>query len=58
MSAKTGEGIIELNAMLLGLAQEYLTEQLEIHENAPAKGTVFRSKRRNRFRNDHRHNHL
>lgn len=44
ISAKSGEGIIEVLAMLLGLAQEYLTEQLEIHENAPAKGTVLEVK--------------
>jgi translation initiation factor 5B len=30
--------------MLLGLAQEYLTEQLEINEDAPAKGTVLEIK--------------
>ncbi|MCL2116743.1 MAG: translation initiation factor IF-2 [Methanobrevibacter sp.] len=42
--AKTGEGIIELLAMLLGLAQEYLTKQLEIHEDSPAKGTVLEVK--------------
>jgi translation initiation factor 5B len=42
--AKTGEGIIELLAMLLGLAQEYLTKQLEIQENSPAKGTVLEIK--------------
>ena len=39
ISARSGEGIIEVLAMLLGLAQEYLTEQLEINEDAPAKGT-------------------
>ncbi|MBE6503590.1 MAG: translation initiation factor IF-2 [Methanobrevibacter sp.] len=44
ISARTGEGIIEVLAMLLGLAQEYLTEQLEINENAPAKGTVLEIK--------------
>lgn len=44
ISAKTGEGVIEVLAMLLGLAQEYLTEQLEIDENAPAKGTVLEIK--------------
>ena len=44
ISAKTGEGIIEVLAMLLGLAQEYLTEQLEINENAPAKGTILEIK--------------
>ena len=43
-SAKSGEGIIEVLAMFLGLAQEYLTEQLEIHEDAPAKGTVLEIK--------------
>lgn len=44
ISAKSGEGIIEVLAMLLGLAQEYLTQQLEIHEDAPAKGTVLEVK--------------
>lgn len=44
MSAKSGEGVIELIAMLLGLAQQYLTKQLEIHEDAPAKGTVLEVK--------------
>lgn len=44
ISAKTGEGIIEVLAMLLGLAQEYLTQQLEIHAEAPAKGTVLEVK--------------
>lgn len=44
ISARTGEGVIEVLAMLLGLAQEYLTEQLEIDENAPAKGTVLEIK--------------
>ena len=44
ISARTGEGIIEVLAMLLGLAQEYLTAQLEINEDAPAKGTVLEIK--------------
>lgn len=44
ISARSGEGIIEVLAMLLGLAQEYLTEQLEIDEHAPAKGTVLEIK--------------
>jgi translation initiation factor 5B len=44
ISARTGEGIIEVLAMLLGLAQEYLTEQLELDEDAPAKGTVLEIK--------------
>jgi translation initiation factor 5B len=41
LSAKTGEGIIELLAMLLGLAQEYLKQQLLIAESSPAKGSVL-----------------
>ncbi|WP_305554402.1 translation initiation factor IF-2 [Methanobrevibacter sp. V74] len=44
ISARSGEGIIEVLAMLLGLAQEYLTEQLEINENSPAKGTILEIK--------------
>lgn len=44
MSAKSGEGVIELITMLLGLAQQYLTKQLEIHEDVPAKGTVLEVK--------------
>ena len=44
ISAKNGEGIIEILALLLGLAQQYLTQQLEIHEDAPAKGTVLEVK--------------
>jgi translation initiation factor 5B len=44
ISAKSGEGIVELLAMLLGLAQEYLTEQLKIEEDSPAKGTVLEIK--------------
>ena len=44
ISARSGEGIIEVLAMLLGLAPEYLTEQLEINEDAPAKGTVLEIK--------------
>ena len=44
ISAKTGEGVIELIAMLLGLAQQYLTKQLEIHEDEPAKGTILEVK--------------
>lgn len=44
ISAKTGEGIAELLTMLLGLAQEYLTEQLQIEPNSPAKGTILEVK--------------
>lgn len=44
ISAKSGEGITEVLALLLGLAKQYLTHQLEIHEDAPAKGTVLEVK--------------
>lgn len=44
ISAKTGEGLAELLTMLLGLAQEYLTEQLQVEPNAPAKGTILEVK--------------
>jgi translation initiation factor 5B len=42
-SAKTGEGITELLVVLVGLAQQYLREQLQITEDA-AKGTVLEVK--------------
>ncbi|MGA2675874.1 MAG: translation initiation factor IF-2 [Methanobacterium sp.] len=44
ISAKTGEGIAELLAMLMGLAQQYLQKQLQIEANAPAKGTILEVK--------------
>ncbi|MBI5681143.1 MAG: translation initiation factor IF-2 [Methanobacterium sp.] len=44
ISAKTGEGLPELLAMLMGLAQQYLKEQLKIEEDAPAKGTILEVK--------------
>ena len=40
VSAKTGEGIGELLAVLIGLTQQYLTEKLEVTEG-PALGTVL-----------------
>jgi translation initiation factor 5B len=42
-SAKTGEGIAELLAVLVGLTQQYLTEQLQTTEGS-AKGTVLEVK--------------
>ncbi len=45
VSAKTGEGIPELLTMLIGLAYQYLREQLQIEENAPASGTVLEVKK-------------
>lgn len=44
ISAKFGEGIIEVLALLLGLAQEYLNKQLLIAEDSPAKGSVLEIK--------------
>jgi len=44
ISAKNGEGIAELLTMLLGLAQQYLKEQLQIETDAPAKGTILEVK--------------
>ncbi|MDO9044372.1 MAG: translation initiation factor IF-2 [Methanobacteriaceae archaeon] len=44
ISAKTGEGIPELLTMLMGLAQQYLQEQLQIETDAPAKGTILEVK--------------
>lgn len=43
VSAKTGEGIPELLAVLVGLAQQYLTERLQVTEG-PAKGSVLEVK--------------
>jgi translation initiation factor 5B len=44
ISAKSGEGIAELLTMLLGLAQQYLKEQLQIKIDSPAKGTILEVK--------------
>lgn len=43
-SAKTGEGISDLLAMLAGLAQRYLADKLEITSGSAAKGTVLEVK--------------
>ncbi|MDD6286468.1 MAG: translation initiation factor IF-2 [Methanosphaera sp.] len=43
-SAVTGEGLSELLTMLIGLAYQYLSEQLQIEETAPASGTVLEVK--------------
>jgi translation initiation factor 5B len=40
VSAKTGEGIGELLAVLIGLTQQYMTEKLKVTEG-PALGTVL-----------------
>jgi len=40
VSAKTGEGIGELLAVLIGLTQQFLTEKLQVTEG-PARGTVL-----------------
>ena len=39
-SAKTGEGVVELLAVLIGLTQQYLRHRLAVTEG-PAKGTVL-----------------
>jgi translation initiation factor 5B len=44
VSAKTGEGIPELLAVLTGLSQKFLTGKLEIETDVPAKGTVLEIK--------------
>lgn len=44
ISAKSGEGIAELLTMLMGLAQQYLQEQLQIEADSPAKGTILEVK--------------
>lgn len=44
ISGKTGEGISELLTMLMGLAQQYLKEQLLLEPDAPAKGTILEVK--------------
>ena len=43
VSAKTGEGIPELLAVLIGLTQQYLQKRLQVTEG-PAKGTVLEVK--------------
>jgi translation initiation factor 5B len=43
VSAKTGEGIPELMAMLIGLTQQYMSEKLRTSEG-PAKGTILEVK--------------
>lgn len=43
VSAKTGEGIPELLAVLVGLTQQYLTSELQITKG-PAKGTILEVK--------------
>ncbi|MEM2873982.1 MAG: translation initiation factor IF-2 [Candidatus Nanoarchaeia archaeon] len=44
VSAKTGEGIAELLAILTGLAQKFLETALKIEVKGPAKGTVLEIK--------------
>lgn len=45
ISAKTGEGVAELLALLAGLSQKFLKGQLEIDEKAGAKGTILELKK-------------
>ena len=41
VSAKTGEGISDCLSMLAGIAQRFLTKQLEVHPSEGARGTVL-----------------
>ncbi|KXA89416.1 translation initiation factor IF-2 [candidate division MSBL1 archaeon SCGC-AAA259I09] len=44
-SAKTGEGIPELLAILAGLAQSYMKKDLSVEVTGPARGTVLEIKK-------------
>jgi len=44
ISAKTGEGVAELLALLAGLSQKFLGGRLEIDEKAGARGTILEIK--------------
>jgi len=44
VSGKTGDGIKELLMMLIGLAQTYLSDKLEVGIDTPAKGTILEVK--------------
>ena len=44
VSAKTGEGVLELLMMIVGMAQRYLEQKLEIDASASAKGTIMELK--------------
>jgi translation initiation factor 5B len=44
VSARTGEGIPELIAVLVGLTQVYLQKRLAVSENAPERGLVLEVK--------------
>ncbi len=43
-SAKSSEGIPELLAVLIGLAQRFMTKELEIDLNGPARGVILEVK--------------
>jgi translation initiation factor 5B len=44
VSAKTGEGILELLMMIVGMAQRYLEQSLDIDASGSAKGTIMEIK--------------
>ena len=44
ISAKKGEKVPELLMIIIGLAQQYLGEQLSVEMNSPAKGTILEVK--------------
>ena len=44
LSGQTGEGVPELLLVLMGLAQKYLEQQLQVEEECAAKGTILEVK--------------
>jgi translation initiation factor 5B len=48
-SARTGEGIVDLLMVSLGLAQRFLEKDLRLHANGPAFGTVLEIKEEKGF---------
>ncbi|MFC6725102.1 translation initiation factor IF-2, partial [Halobium palmae] len=49
LSAITGEGIPDLLAVLMGLSQRYMKEEMEIDVDGPGKGTVLEVKEEKGF---------
>ncbi|MFC7167460.1 translation initiation factor IF-2 [Halospeciosus flavus] len=49
VSAKTGEGIPDLLAVLMGLAQRYMKEEMEIDVTGPGAGTILEVKEEQGF---------
>ncbi len=49
VSAETGEGLPDLLMVLVGLAQRFLKENLELHASGPGRGTVVEVKEEKGF---------